>query len=70
MDGINKMGYHPEDLVGPYIVWEYIGYENWIPKSYPDLASALTAQRFSSEWEITKKVTFKVTETGAVKTNA
>lgn len=60
------MGYHPEDLIGPYIVWEYYGYEGWHPKSYPNLASALTAQRFNSEWEITKKVIFEVKETEQV----
>lgn len=57
------MGYHPEAVIGTYIVWEYYGYEGWHPKSYPDLASALTAQRFNAEWEITKKVTFEVKET-------
>jgi hypothetical protein len=60
------MGYHPEDLIGLYIMWEYYGYEGWHPKSYPDLASAITAQRFNSEWEITKKVEFKVLESGKV----
>ena len=60
------MGYHKEELVGPYIVWEYYGYEGWHPKSYPDLGSALTAQRFNSQWEITKKVTFDIKETGQV----
>lgn len=58
--------YHPETLIGPYIVWEYCGYEGWHPKSYPDLASALIAQRFNSQWEITKKVEFEVKETGEV----
>lgn len=58
------MGYHLEDLVGPYIVWEYYGCEGWHPKSYSNLASAITAQRFNSQWEITKKVEFSVTETG------
>ena len=64
------MGYHPEELKGPYIVWEYYGYEGWHPKSYPDLASALTAQRFNSQWEITKKVEFTVMENGKITHNA
>lgn len=63
------MGYYPEDLISPYIVWEYYGYEGWRPKSYSDLSSAITAQRFNSEWEITKKVEFKVLETGKVEVN-
>ncbi len=60
------MGYHPEDLVGPYIVWEYYGYEGWQPKSYSNLADALTAQRVNSQWEITKKVNFEVREGGEI----
>ena len=59
------MGYHKEDLIGPYIVWEYYGYEGWHPKSYPDLKSALEAQRFNSEFEVTKKVEYEVKETNA-----
>lgn len=50
-------------------MWEYYGYEGWRPKSYSDLSSAITAQRFNSEWEITKKVEFKVLETGKVEVN-
>lgn len=57
---------NPENIKGPYIVWENYGYDGWQPKSYPDLGTALTSQKYSSEWEITKKVEFEVKETGAV----
>jgi hypothetical protein len=53
-----------EDVEGPYIVWENNGYEGWNPKSYKDLATALTSPRYCTEWEITKRVTFKVSEDG------
>ena len=58
--------FDPKDIKGPYIVWENYGYDGWQPKSYSDLAAALTAKRYSSEWEITKKVEFEVKETGAI----
>ena len=59
----------PEDVEGPFIVWENYGYEGWQPKSYKTLTEALCTPRYNSEWEITKRVTFEVLETGAVKTN-
>lgn len=55
-----------EDVIGPYIVWENLGVEGWHPKSYPDLATALTAPRYCSEWEITKKINMKVLDDGSV----
>ena len=54
------------DTDGPYIVWENYGYEGWHPKSYSNLAEALTDTRYNTEWEITKKVSFIVTESGKV----
>ena len=36
-----------KDLEGPYIVWENYGYEGWKPKSYKDLATALTTPRYN-----------------------
>lgn len=54
------------DVSGPYIVWENHGYEGWRPKSYDDLAEALTTPRYCSEWEITKKIILEVLSDGKV----
>ena len=50
---------------GPYVVWENYGCEGWQPKSYTDLREALTAQRFNSEFVVTKVVDYEITEKGA-----
>jgi hypothetical protein len=55
-----------EDIKGPYIVWLDYGYEGWKPESYPDLASALTSPKYGNDWEITKKVIFKINDDGSV----
>lgn len=31
-----------KDTRGPFIVWEYFGYEGWHPTSYPTLLEAVT----------------------------
>jgi hypothetical protein len=47
---------------GPFIVWENYGYEGWRPKSYLSLQGAVTDTRYVSEWVITRRVDFAVTE--------
>lgn len=56
------MTHQPEDVAGPYIVWENYGSEGWQPKSYKELGSALLAQRFTDSFVITKRVYFQVEE--------
>ena len=51
-----------EDTKGPFIVWENYGYEGWQPKSYQTLKEALTGQKLTSEWTMTKLVHFVVNE--------
>jgi len=51
------------DVVGPFIVWEYYGYEGWHPKSYPSIKKALEDSRYSSDWVLTRPVSYEVTET-------
>lgn len=48
---------------GPYIVWEDGGCEGWSPKSYPTLKEALEGHRYATEWVVTKRVSYEVTET-------
>jgi hypothetical protein len=43
-----------ESVEGPFIVWEYYGYEGWHPTSYPTLEQALSAPRDQSEYAVTK----------------
>jgi len=52
-------------IKGPFIVWENYGYEGWQPKSYPTLKAALSAQRYNSEFVVTKAVDFDVIENDA-----
>lgn len=50
------------EIAGPYIVWENYGYAGWQPKSYSTLKEALTAQRYNSEFVITRLSDFEVVE--------
>lgn len=50
------------DTAGPFLVWENYGCEGWAPKSYPTLKEALSAQRYNSEFVVTKRVEFDVIE--------
>ncbi len=54
------------DTDGPYIVWTDYGVEGWKPTSYEDLADALTAPSYSSQWCITKIVKLEVLSDGKV----
>lgn len=47
---------------GPFIVWENCGCEGWQPKSFMTLKEALSAQRYNSEFVVTKLVNYEVTE--------
>ena len=51
------------DVVGPFIVWEYYGYEGWHPKSYPSIKKALEGTRYNSNWVLTRPVRYELTET-------
>ena len=51
-----------DSVDGPYIVWENYGCEGWQPKSYATLKEALCAQRYQSDWVITKTCEFDVTD--------
>ena len=55
-----------ERTAGPYIVWTNYGCDGWRPESYPDLISALLAERYNSEFVITKKVTMRPDDQGRV----
>lgn len=50
------------DIGGPIVVWENYGYEGWQPKSYPDLKTALLAERYNSEFLITRPISFEPVE--------
>jgi len=53
------------DTAGPYIVWENHGYDGWHPKSFKTLKEALVSgERYSSQWVLTKSVSFDVQEVG------
>jgi hypothetical protein len=47
---------------GPYVVWEDHGYEGWMPKSYETLKEAVSGERYTNEWIVTKVVPFEVNE--------
>jgi hypothetical protein len=47
---------------GPYIVWEDGGCEGWSPKSYPTIKDALEGYKYTTDWIITKVVSYQVTE--------
>jgi len=53
---------NPEDIKGPFIVWENYGYEGWQPKSFRTVLEALEKQKFNSEWIITKTISYEVKE--------
>jgi len=46
----------------PYLLWQNYGYEGWRPEHYASLEEALKAERFCSEWVITKVVKYVVQE--------
>lgn len=48
--------------LGPVIVWENNGYEGWHPTSFETVKEALLAQRYNSEFVITRAVVFDVVE--------
>lgn len=51
-----------DDVKGPFILWLDFGYEGWKPQSFNSLDEAIKADKFMSEWIITKPVDFKVIE--------
>jgi hypothetical protein len=51
-----------DEACGPFIVWEYYGYEGWHPKSYATLKEALSSQKYNSTWVVTKKQEYDVVE--------
>jgi hypothetical protein len=50
------------ETAGPIILWENYGYEGWKPTSFPTVRDALAAQRFNSEFVITRVADFQVVE--------
>jgi hypothetical protein len=51
-----------QETEGPIIVWVNYGYEGWQPKSYHTLKEALLGERYSTEFVVTRLVTYEVTE--------
>ena len=51
-----------ERAKGPYIVWLNYGYDGWYPDSYNTLKEALEADKYSSEYVITKKCEYEIVE--------
>jgi hypothetical protein len=49
---------------GPYTLWLDYGYEGWIPKDFATLEEAISAERHTHAWVITKAVKFSVSEEG------
>lgn len=47
---------------GPIILWVNYGYEGWKPESFPSVRAALEAQKYQSEYIITRQVTYEVKE--------
>lgn len=47
---------------GPYILWLDYGCEGWKPESFPTLKQALSANRYSSNFVVTKLLDFDVVE--------
>lgn len=52
-----------DETRGPFIVWENYGYEGWQPKSYETLKEAILAERYHTEFVITRPVNFDVAVT-------
>lgn len=55
-----------DNIKGPYILWENNGCDGWSPRSFATLVEALTAPRYSSDFELTKKVVLESQEDGSV----
>lgn len=53
-----------EGTEGPIIMWINYGSDGWKPTSYPSVRSALEADRFTSQFIITKPLAYDVVETG------
>lgn len=47
---------------GPYIVWLDFGYDGWSPESYATLKEALEAPRYDSDYVITRKCEYEISE--------
>ena len=56
------MGHRSNIIDGPYILWQNYGYEGWQPKSFLTLEDALLAEKYSTEFIITKPVNFEAKE--------
>ena len=48
---------------GPIILWLDYGCEGWKPTSYTSIREALEAQKYGSNYRITRLVTYEVKET-------
>ncbi len=49
------------DAGGPYILWTAEG-GHWVPKSFNTIKEALEADRYTSQYILTKLVNYKVVE--------
>jgi len=47
---------------GPYVVWQNYGYEGWHPHSFKTLEEAIKAQKYTTDWIITKIVAYEIKE--------
>jgi hypothetical protein len=48
--------------VGPFTVWIDYGYEGWRPTDYATLQEAVGADKYGSEWIITRPVEWAAAE--------
>jgi hypothetical protein len=47
---------------GPIILWENYGSEGWQPRSFASIKEALDTHRFCSEYVITRRSDYEVTQ--------
>lgn len=51
-----------QDIQGPIIRWDNYGVEGWKPTSFQSVRDALLAERYNSEFIITRVTEFQVVE--------
>ena len=47
---------------GPYILWQDFGYEGWRGQRFKTLKEALMAERYQSDWMITRDINWEPVE--------
>ena len=47
---------------GPYTLWLDYGYEGWKPTDFATLRAALEADKYSSNWHISRPATYSIIE--------